>query len=196
MRQIAHWNGQEIALRTPAYKRASSVHEFHFYSPGSVNDPFYPQLDIRLDSGVSDNSKGAVKPSISDEEALALWEFLIGSIRPREPKDATLTKRDKVPLATSVDTGRICPESGWWETTQSGVTDSNRRRLMRAGDIMPAVITSAGIGIWPKLFGRGQLPIPTTWNLVEYGDDTGKDDEVAEPTTLLSRTAGSGGHDA
>ncbi|MGF6275278.1 hypothetical protein ABIB38_003676 [Massilia sp. UYP11] len=60
-RRIAHWNGQEMAFRTPAYKRAASVHEFHFYSAGSVNDPFHPKLDIRLDSGVRENAKAAIK---------------------------------------------------------------------------------------------------------------------------------------
>jgi len=196
VRQIGNWAGQEMAFRTPTYKRAVSAHEFRFYSPGSVNDPFHPQLDIRLDSGVKDNARGAISPSITDEEALALWDMIIKTIRLREPSDATPAKVSNVPLATQVDTGKTCPESGWWETAQRDVADSDRRRLVRAGDVMPVVFTSTSIGIWSKFFGKSPLPIATTWRLVAYDDYSPKVDEVTESTNHLSQIDVNGGNHA
>ncbi|WP_137171692.1 T6SS immunity protein Tli4 family protein [Massilia sp. HP4] len=169
VRQIGHWTGQEMAFRTPAYKRAVSAHEFRFYSAGSVNDPFHPQLDIRLDSGVKDDTKGAIKPGISDDDALALWDMIVSTVRLREPTDATPVNKDKVPLATKIDGGKICPETGWWEITRADVMDSERRKFISAGDVMPSVPTSNGISIWRNLLLFQNRPKdPTIWKLVEY----------------------------
>lgn len=90
-RQLDAWNGEEVALRTPAYKDDMEAHEFRFHSMGAVNDSLHPELEIRLDSGLRGNEKARVKPSITDEEALAIWDRLIGTIRLRRPSDATPT---------------------------------------------------------------------------------------------------------
>jgi hypothetical protein len=66
---------------------------------GAVNDPLQPELDIRFYSGMKDNSRASVNPSITDEEALALWDKLITTIRVRQPSDATPTTVTK-PRAT------------------------------------------------------------------------------------------------
>lgn len=76
-RQLGRWTGMELATRTPAHENNSETHEFRFQSLGAVNDPLQPQLDIRLDSGVKGDRRASVKPSITDEEAIALWDKLI-----------------------------------------------------------------------------------------------------------------------
>lgn len=87
--QLEGWKGEEMALVTPAYKDDKAVHEFRFHSAGAARDSLQPEIDIRLDSGVKDNRKASVNPSITDEEALALWDKLIRTIRVRRPSDAT-----------------------------------------------------------------------------------------------------------
>lgn len=174
IRKIERWNGREMAFRTPAYKDAASVHEFRFHSVGVINDPFHPELDIRLDSGVKNNSKGGMIPSITDEEALALWDALITTIRIREPGDATPVKIVKLPLATHAVSGEKCPESGWWETTDKRIASGDRRKLLRIGNLMPHAATLAKTNFWHKLFGDERTKIGTTWKLVEYDDDIPK----------------------
>ena len=88
-RQVGIWQGKEIATRNPAYKSEAENHQFKFYSPGAVNDRFYPELDVRLDTGLKGNRTASAKPSLTDEEALALWDRLLGTIRLRQPSDAT-----------------------------------------------------------------------------------------------------------
>lgn len=170
IRQVGHWSGQELIIRTPAYKRAASVHEFRFHSVGAVNDPFHPQLDIRLDSGVKNNAKGAISPSITDDEALALWDMLIKTIRLREPGDATPARTEKAAIATRVGSGETCPETGWWEAAEERVAKDQRRRFLRAGDRMPDAITSPAPGAWAKIFGAGPLKVATTWTFVAHDD--------------------------
>lgn len=82
-RQLGPWQGSEMLARKPAYKKDTEAHEFYFHSLGAVNDPLQPQIDIRLDSGVKGNATARTRPSITDEEAVALWDKLIGTIRVR-----------------------------------------------------------------------------------------------------------------
>ena len=187
VRQIGHWKGQEMAFRTPAYKTGKSVHEIRFYSAGSINDPFHPQLDIRLYSGVKDNQKAAIEPSITDEQALALWDMLVSTIRLREASDATPPKVNKTPLAALVGTGKICPESGWWETNEKHVANDGRRLFVRAGELMPSADTSIGTGIWQKIFGGDRLKISTTWRLADYVDESVIDDPVRTMASPLGQ---------
>lgn len=192
VRKIGHWSGQEMAFRTPAYKDAKSVHEIRFYSAGSVNDPFHPQLDIRLYSGVKDNQKASIEPSVTDEEVVALWDRLVSTIRLREPGDATPPKVARTPLATRAGTGNICPESGWWETREKHAENDRRRRFVRAGELMPSADTSTGNGAWQKIFGGNRHKISTTWTLVDYADDSVNTDPAATAAGPAVQIEGSG----
>jgi len=82
-RQIAHWKGSEVLAHLPPQKTATDSHEFHFTSNGAVNDRLYTRLDIQLDTGVKDNRKGAVHPSLNDAEAVALWDKLVSTLQIR-----------------------------------------------------------------------------------------------------------------
>jgi hypothetical protein len=172
-RRLSTWEGEELALRTPAYKNDKSVHEFRFHSMGAVHDSFHPELDIRLDTGVKDNSKGRVDPSLTDEEALMLWDKLITTIRVRQPGDARpANPPPKVPLASLSRTGEACPQTGWWECVENKKTEGNRRRLLKAGEPMPHALLSDNSGLWQKLIGKPSLrQIASTWKLVAYDDE-------------------------
>ena len=82
-RKLGAWNGFEALARKPARKDASESHEFLCYSIGALNDTLQPVLDVQLDTGVQGNSSAGKPPSITDEEAVALWDKLLGSLRPR-----------------------------------------------------------------------------------------------------------------
>lgn len=172
-RQLGGWKGEELALRTPAYKNDKSVHEFRFHSMGAVHDSLHPELDIRLDTGVKDNSKGKVEPSLTDEEALMLWDKLISTIRVRQPSDATPTKTasSRIPLASQVRTTEPCPQTGLWECTETRKIEGDRRRMLKAGEVMPHVLLS-DIGLWQKLTGKRSMhQVASVWKLVAYEDE-------------------------
>ena len=173
-RQLNIWDGEELALRTPAYKDDKSVHDFRFHSVGAINDRLHPELDIRLDSGLKGNDKARVEPSLSDEEALALWDKIINTVRIRQPSDATSLKpaTPKVPLASTVRTGETCPETGWWECSASQRIEGSKRRLFKAGETMPLVLLKDP-GLWQRLTGQHAVrQIATMWQLVQYNDET------------------------
>jgi hypothetical protein len=172
-RQLGIWKGEEQALRTPAYKDDFEAHDFRFHSMGAVNDPLLPELDIRLDSGVKDDSKAKVKPSITDEEALALWDKLITTIRVRQPSDATRASAPaRAPIASTVPTGGICPETGWWECTDRKNIEGGTRRVLKAGERMPHAVLLREPGLWRNLTGNSRRQIQTIWKLVDYVDET------------------------
>jgi hypothetical protein len=82
-RRWGDWEGFEVLARKPAQQFEGENHEFAYQSHGEPKNPLMPELEIELHSGVSENRTGAIKPSISDEEAVYLWDTIIGSIRPR-----------------------------------------------------------------------------------------------------------------
>ncbi|MGW8394715.1 T6SS immunity protein Tli4 family protein [Pseudoduganella sp. HUAS MS19] len=82
-RQLGGWHGYEVLVRKPAQKFEGENHEFAFQSHGEPKNPLLPVLQIELHTGVKGNTTGGIKPSITDEEAIFLWDTFIGSIRPR-----------------------------------------------------------------------------------------------------------------
>lgn len=169
--QLEGWKGEEMALVTPAYKDNKAVHEFRFHSIGAVRDSLQPEIDIRLDSGVKGNRKANVSPSITDEEALALWDKLIKTIRIRRPSDAsaTTTATQRTPLGSVARTGEICPQTGWWECNESKSTDRRPKRLLRAGEPVPHAQLASKSRLWQRFFGE-QGHMPAVWKLVGYND--------------------------
>lgn len=167
-RQLGPWSGFEHASRIPANKKNTEAHEFMYQSLGAVQDALHPKLEITFDSGVKDDSKASVVPSITDEEALALWDKLITSIRVRQPVAAPPVK-PKVPLATTANTGDVCPEAGWWDCMAPVPVEGVRRRHFRESEKFPQVAQLAAPTPWQKLTGAPTVHhIATTWKLVEY----------------------------
>ncbi|MCC6071663.1 T6SS immunity protein Tli4 family protein [Massilia sp. GCM10020059] len=167
-RQIGDWKGSEALALKPAQEDQKEAHEFHFISLGAPNDPLQPQLDIQLDTGANERQMGAVKPSLTDEEAVALWDKLTGSIRLR-PIGGKVPS--KTPLTSAVATGGICPESGWWQCDDDGVIEADRRKRVVAGETMPHATKLGEQGLWQKLKGnRPTYQAATVWKLAEYDE--------------------------
>jgi hypothetical protein len=96
-REIHDWKtGFEILTRTPDEEGVHAYHDFWMKFTGAPNDPLRPFADIQFQTGVGENSAGAVKPSLTDEEAIALWDKLTSSIRIR-PTSGAKTSQSQLP---------------------------------------------------------------------------------------------------
>lgn len=168
-RQLGAWKGVEILTRTPAFKDNTEAHEFRYESLGAVDDSLQPRLDVRLDSGVVKNSKASINPGITDEDALALWDRLISTIRVRQPSDATKPAgtSGKTSMFTTIPTGTVCPQTGWWQCTSLTDIEGTGRQLVNAGEPMPYAVELGKPGWLQKIMGvRPRYRLATTWRLL------------------------------
>lgn len=183
-RQLREWEGYEILARKPVFKNDTDAHEFRFRSVGAINDPLRPELDVQLDTGVRKNQKAALRPSITDEEAVALWDKLIGTIRVRKPQDATSVKPAKVPLGALVPSGQPCSHTGLWHCIDRHVGDGKPVHLAE-GELMPLAVVTVPPTFWQKL--RGEQPThrhSVTWQLAAYDDATAPDAQASSTNDL------------
>jgi hypothetical protein len=182
-RHLGAWKGSEMLALKPAYNEDTEAHEFHFHSLGAVHDPLQPQIDVRLDSGVKNNQTARTKPSLTDEEAVALWDKLIGTIRVRQTSDTNPSNAGptKVPLGKFTSTGDICPQQGWWQCAEVDNIEGGRRHHFPMGVQMPPIVLLGPPTLWQRLTGdRHKHCLNTVWRLVEYD---------AEPATSKSTDA-------
>lgn len=82
-RKIGKWEGFEVLARKPQQSSEKDSHEFLFVSQGQPNNPLLPVLKLSLNSGLKKNSRGAVLPSITDNQAILIWDKITSSIRER-----------------------------------------------------------------------------------------------------------------
>jgi hypothetical protein len=171
-RELSNWKGFEALARKPAQENTAESHEFAFVSLGAVSDSLQPKLDIKLDTGVKDDQTASVKPSLTDEEAVALWDKLTTSIRVRPTGDSakrSTAAPPRTPLGEFVDTGSACPQAGWWQCSDHGEVAGGRRRHFVAGETMPYAVLMRKPSVLQKLTGqRPTHQIATTWQLVAY----------------------------
>ena len=170
-RDFNNWQGFEVLSRKPAHEADTEAHEFLFVSLAVPNDPLRPMVELQLNTGVANNAKASVKPSITDDEAVALWDKLTSSIRVR-PTGGIKTNADdtpKVPIGTFIDSGDKCPQAGWWQCSDVGEIAGGRRRHFRAGDRMAEAVLLARPSVLQKFMRmRPTHHISTTWELVGY----------------------------
>lgn len=133
-KQAGIWSGVELLARIPPQpnRKGSDYHQFMFQASGKENDRFYPNADIQLDTGISNNIQGKVPVSLSDEELIALWDKLLSSIRIREvsvPKPIS----DAPQVGLMLPQGALCPADGWWEC--SGLERDSAGNKVKGGKI-------------------------------------------------------------
>ena len=75
------WDGEEVLLRHNG-EEGAIAHEFLWAFVGKTGDRAKPaSVDIRLDTGVADDTKFATRGSLSDDEAVALWDKFLSGLR-------------------------------------------------------------------------------------------------------------------
>jgi hypothetical protein len=174
-RQIHEWaTGFEALSHTPEQAEVHGIHDFAMDFKGVPLDPLRPYADIRMQTGVADNAAGATKASLTDEEAIAVWDKITSTIRVR-PTIATPIKTTNtgphLPLGELAATGRTCPQTGWWEPDEAGNIEGSKRQHFKSGERMPHVVSLGEPSLWQKLKGdRPSYRTATVWKLVAYGD--------------------------
>lgn len=176
-RQIHDWKtGYEVLTRSPDEEGSHSHHDFQIKFTGVPHDPFKPYADIQFQTGVADNAAGATKASLTDEEAIAVWDKITSTIRVRPTSAAPVKSADadpesRRPLGELAATGRTCPQTGWWQPTDEHDRADGQRQHIKAGERMPHVVSFGEPSLWQKLNGeRPSYRAATVWKLVDYGD--------------------------
>lgn len=174
-REIHDWkDGFEFLTRAPDDGESQSHHDFWMIFRGQMDKLYHPYVDIRMATGVSDNQSGSIKPSITDAEAIALWDALTSTIRVRPVSAAKTSEADPAlePLGTLAATGRLCPQTGLWRCIdEDRPVQGGRTRRLQAGDRMPHAVVVGEPSLWQRL--KGDIPryrVGTVWELVGYGD--------------------------
>jgi hypothetical protein len=77
-RDVQHWHGEESL-----FKRADGTHDFEWSFVGTPKDVANPsEFHVAMFTKVEDNMVGAAKAaSVSDDEAVALWDKLISGLK-------------------------------------------------------------------------------------------------------------------
>ncbi|KQQ86714.1 T6SS immunity protein Tli4 family protein [Massilia sp. Leaf139] len=188
-RQIHDWKtGYEVLVLNPDEEHVHSYHDFQAKFTGVPHDQFRPYADIQFQTGVGGNAAGSAKASLTDEEAIAVWDKITSTIRGRPTRAVPAKSADTGPrlaLGELAATGRTCPETGWWEHDAPGPAGDNRRQHIRAGDRMPHVVAIGEPSIWQKLKGeRPSYRTATVWKLVSYDDARSLADMTTQPTLI------------
>lgn len=172
-RQIHDWvGGFEALSHTPDQSEGQPIHDFGMDFRGVPSDPYKPYADIRMQTGVEGNVAGATKASLTDEEAIAVWDRITSTIRVRPTSAASVKVAEggpgpRRPLGELAATGRTCPQTGWWASGDA----QGGSQYVKVGDIMPHAITSGEPSLWQKFKGeRPSYRTATVWKLVGYDD--------------------------
>jgi hypothetical protein len=182
-RQILDWKtGYEVLVRNPDEEKVHSYHDFQVKFTGVPHDPYKPYADIQFQTGIANNAAGAAKPSLTDEEAIAVWDKITSTIRVRPtgtPAVKTAGAGPQLPLGELAATGRTCPQTGWWEPDEPRESKGQRQHF-KAGERMPHLVSVGEPSLWQKL--KGEQPsyrTATVWKLVGYGAPPSQTDLAA-----------------
>lgn len=184
-RQVGPYKGQEYLASAPN-SGGMRGHAFVWETQGGGTVET-PAIKIELSTGHSDRKGNPQKTSLTDEQAMKLWDDILNSFRLRPTGDAVKTSDiapgppPRLPLGELVATGRVCPQTGWWQASEAGEIEGGARQYFRAGETMPQVTTLGGSSLWQKLKGaRPSYRTATVWKLVEYDTGALKTQSIAQ----------------
>jgi len=195
-RQIHDWKtGYEVLSRSPDEDGSHSHHDFQMKFTGVPHDPFKPYADVQFQTGVADNAAGATKASLTDEEAIAVWDRITSTIRVRPTSVAPINTalgdlKPHFPLGELAATGRTCPQTGWWQPNEPHEGTAGMRKYIKAGDRMPHMVSTAEPSLWQKLKGeRPAYHTATVWKLVSYEEEVPRHASLADHTPAMPQTS-------
>lgn len=171
-RTVAGFVGQEYLIAAPN-ESGLRAHMFTWETQGNgtIETPF---ITIEMTSGNRDDNGNSRQTKLTDEQALKLWDSIVNTFRVR-PTSAPPAKVSEAPpplapLGELAATGRVCPQTGWWQCSEEAVpTEGGRRRLIHQGETMPRVTLLGEPSLLQRLKGeRPEYRRATVWTLVEY----------------------------
>jgi len=132
-RAIHEWEtGYEVLMRTPDESGSFSHHDFLMKFLGVAHDSLKPYADIQFQTGVAHNAAGKVRASLTDAEALAIWDKITSTIRVRptiSPSARTAFGDDlRLPLGEIPPTGRGCAQPVWRVSEESDDSEESGQR--------------------------------------------------------------------
>jgi len=83
--RVQQGHGSEALFSRPLDDAPGRWHEFQFEYAGKRFDHHNPSWDAALFTGVAHDQAGSVASGLSDDEAIALWDRLMASVRLRVP---------------------------------------------------------------------------------------------------------------
>ena len=83
--KVQQGQGSEALFRRPMEEGDGHWHEFQFEYTGKQFDHRNPSWDASLFTGINHDQAGAKPSSLTDAEAMALWDRLMASVRLRVP---------------------------------------------------------------------------------------------------------------
>lgn len=175
LRRGAHdvngFKGEEVLDLMPT-DDGFKQHSFRWETLGKVKDIFSPSIVLEFKSGTPLEGK-ARRPTLTDDQAIKLYDAIVNSIRLRPTTAATQTKMNelpKKPLGERAVTGRTCPQTGWWENDDEGVVAEWRRRHFSEGEVLPMAARRVQASLWQKIQGDQPVEqVATVWRLADYG---------------------------
>lgn len=153
--------------------------------------------DIHLELRVGQDGKPGEMTKV---QALALWEYLLPRLRVRPVTDQAAKVSEApalTPLGELAATGRICPQTGWWQCSEEALpVNGGRKQFFRQGEPLPQVTLLGEPSMLDRLKGRQpEYSTATVWKLVEYEHlaETGKK-EHPKPGALADSADAQHGH--
>ncbi len=154
-----------------------STHMFHWESAGKLKQLYAPGITVDFQSGKI-NIGGYSKPSVTDKQAIELFDSIVNSLRVRpasspstspEPSPDPVAPQSGLPLGTTATSLSPCPQTGLWECT-ADLAAGEKRRFFPQGMTLPSVIVHGPErNLWRKLRGEPtNMLAETTWMLVGY----------------------------
>ena len=166
----------------------SKLQGFMWESLTSATDVYLPSLSLELNTGHGRPGE-PIDSSLSDAEALALWDKISSSLR-RRPFGAPKLEIGAKPTKSTdhVSANKPCPVSGTWKCTDGAdgmQVEGGAPRHFKEGQLMPQAVLLRPASLMQKLGAtreRYSTEIPTIWTLVEPATiappDVSSEDEV------------------
>ncbi|MBC7657615.1 MAG: hypothetical protein H7147_10660 [Frankiaceae bacterium] len=129
-----------------------------------------PLMSLEMTTG-NGQPGTTVDSSLTDAEALVLWDKMLSSLRVRPIVAARPIAISPAPpaLGTRADSGMACPASGWWRCVDALALDSTRR--FERGQILPMATLRQQLSLLERLKGTPEVTSQqATWELVRHDD--------------------------
>ena len=177
-RVLSGLTGQESLIKAPN-EGGHTAHLFVWETQGQDRSS-YPFIEVELQTGYADKNGNDLPSSLTDKQALALWDQILASLRlrpagPAKTSTADLDPNDsndaikRLPLGTQVSSLRSCPESGIYECAPDAPGVTERRVFIAQGRPMASAFIKAPKRGVAHFFGaHEEKEVETTWTLVAY----------------------------